>query len=750
MKYQLLAALLISLVVSASRAQDLSRHEADSISNALKTARQDTAHTHLLLKLAEFQMFKPGELKADLDSAAAFINQSRQLNAILKYPEDEGYILLEESYLANEYKDRAKGRQLLDTAIRILDKGQNHYIRGKAYAALADYFDINNPTEVPDRMRAFKQAIAAFKAGDYIEQEAYIYKMLAETDSSIETTEQELDQALALYNSIHYPELQGVYDLMSGVYIYRSNFAEALKWGLKSLETAKAVGDSTMQLCTIYNHIAIIYHRSRDTANAIKYYEESLRIAQRYNDKSTIYLLAHNIATLYLELQQPLPARDILQPIQKRYGAPDKRSGHTYYTFVADNLKIYTLLKQFQLAESYSRQLTTIENESQFIHDNLSDYYVALLEYFLASGEYTRMPPYLKKDEEMAKAYGNPRNIAKLHMLWFSYDTSQHNYQSAVDHLLKNYELYRTINTTARDRVYKELQVQFETKQKEDQIALLNKETQLQRSNVKQANLIRNFTLAGIVLTLVIIGLLFRQVRLKQRNNRIITHKNEQLENLVKEKEWLLKEVHHRVKNNLHTVNSLLRSQAAYLENDALKAIENSQHRIFAMSMIHQKLYQSDDIRTIDISLYLTEFIQYLSESFGPPAHIRIQSHIEPLKLDVSHAVPLGLIINETVTNSIKYAFPFGMRGAITIELSQIDSQVQLIVADDGIGLSHDPMHTNTRSLGMQLIKGLTRDLNGIVFFEVDHGTKITLRFPVAHAVTSSSYSPPSETIIHG
>jgi len=90
------------------------------------------------------------------------------------------------------------------------------------------------------------------------------------------------------------------------------------------------------------------------------------------------------------------------------------------------------------------------------------------------------------------------------------------------------------------------------------------------------------------------------------------------------------------------------------------------------------------------------------------------------------------------------------MRGAITIELSQIDSQVQLIVADDGIGLSHDPMHTNTRSLGMQLIKGLTRDLNGIVFFEVDHGTKITLRFPVAHAVTSSSYSPPSETIIHG
>ncbi|MDO6429775.1 histidine kinase dimerization/phosphoacceptor domain -containing protein [Flavitalea sp. BT771] len=721
---------LFNLIVFSATAQDLSRRDADSMLHALRTAGEDTAHIRLLLRLAEFEMFKPGERKADLDSADGFIRQARALNAVVKSPEDDGYIILEQSYLANEYKDRAKGRQLLEEAIRILDKGNNHFLRGKAYSALAGYFDINNSLEVPDRMRAFKQAIAAFKDGGYIMEEAYAYKMLAETDSSVEGTEQALNQSLSLYNSIHYTQLQGVYDLFASLYIFNGNFPEALKWGLKALKTAETVGDSSMQLCTINNHIAIIYELHRDSVNAIKYFTEALRIAERFDDKQTIYLLTHNIASIYFNLQQPLPARDLLQHIQERYGPPDKGSVITYYQFVSDALKVYTLSKQFQRAEPYYRQLAGIKNEDQFPKNNLSDFYVDILDYLLASGQYIRMLPYLEKDEVVAKAYGNPRNLARLHKLWFSYDTSRRDYKSAVDHMLQYDALYGTIYTQAKDRAIKELQVEFDTKKKEDQIALLNKEAMLEKAHVKQANLVKDFTLCGILLTLVIAGLLFRQNRLKQKNNRIILHKNELLEHLVTEKEWLLKEVHHRVKNNLHTVISLLRSQAAYLKNDALKAIENSQHRIYAMSMIHQRLYQSDDIKTIEISHYLSDLIQYLSDSFGPPANVRIRTHIQPLTLDVAQAVPIGLIINETVTNAFKYAFPFDMHGTITIELSQTGPLVQLMVADNGIGLSHDPVHTNTESLGIKLIMGLARDLKGHVRFETDQGTRITFKFP--------------------
>ena len=99
--------------------------------------------------------------------------------------------------------------------------------------------------------------------------------------------------------------------------------------------------------------------------------------------------------------------------------------------------------------------------------------------------------------------------------------------------------------------------------------------------------------------------------------NHLINQKNLELEFLVEEKEWLLKEVHHRVKNNLQTIICLLESQAAYLENDALKAIETSQNRIYTMSLIHQKLYQSENIQTIDMALYISELIQYLKDSFN-------------------------------------------------------------------------------------------------------------------------------------
>src|SRR6185436_5861909 len=111
---------------------------------------------------------------------------------------------------------------------------------------------------------------------------------------------------------------------------------------------------------------------------------------------------------------------------------------------------------------------------------------------------------------------------------------------------------------------------------------------------------------------------LFRQSRLRKRNNTVITHKNEQLQHFLTEKEWLLKEIHHRVKNNLQIVMSLLNSQSAFIENDAaLTAIHDSQHRVQAMSLIHQKLYGSENVSSIDMSFYIPELVSYLADSFN-------------------------------------------------------------------------------------------------------------------------------------
>jgi two-component sensor histidine kinase len=239
----------------------------------------------------------------------------------------------------------------------------------------------------------------------------------------------------------------------------------------------------------------------------------------------------------------------------------------------------------------------------------------------------------------------------------------------------------------------------------------------------------------------VIVALLYRQYLLKQQTNQTITHKNELLEHLVKEKEWLLKEVHHRVKNNLHTVICLLESQAVYLENDALKAVQTSQHRIYAMSLIHQKLYQSEDVKAIDMSVYVPEFVQYLEDSFDTRSQISVNLEIEPLQLSVSQAIPIALIINEAVTNSIKYAFPDKRPGIIVINMHQLNKQIRLTIADNGIGIDASIANaTSNTTLGLELMNGLSEDIRADIKFENDNGTKITILFRI-DTLDSSTYN---------
>ena len=156
---------------------------------------------------------------------------------------------------------------------------------------------------------------------------------------------------------------------------------------------------------------------------------------------------------------------------------------------------------------------------------------------------------------------------------------------------------------------------------KEQNIQLLTKQDQLQKSKLQQGAILRNISFAVVALLIIIMALLYNRYQLKQRTNRKlesqqseIAKQNLSLQHLVNEKEWLLKEIHHRVKNNLQIVMSLLNSQSAYIDNEpALTAIHDSQHRVHAMSLIHQKLYNSENVSSIDMSFYIRELVSYLS-----------------------------------------------------------------------------------------------------------------------------------------
>jgi len=200
----------------------------------------------------------------------------------------------------------------------------------------------------------------------------------------------------------------------------------------------------------------------------------------------------------------------------------------------------------------------------------------------------------------------------------------------------------------------------------------------------------------------------------------------------LKEKEMLLKEIHHRVKNNMQVISSLLFMQARAQKDETIKGIlQESQDRIKSIALVHEKLYQSTDLDRIDYTDYLRKITEHLFESYKiDPTIVKLHLNAEKAVLHIDKAVPCSLIINELISNSLKHAFPGGRKGVITIDFRKGVDNYILTYSDDGIGIPEGITFDRTDSMGMQLIKGLTKQINGSIALDRTVGTKYTITFP--------------------
>jgi PAS domain S-box-containing protein len=206
----------------------------------------------------------------------------------------------------------------------------------------------------------------------------------------------------------------------------------------------------------------------------------------------------------------------------------------------------------------------------------------------------------------------------------------------------------------------------------------------------------------------------------------------EQIKASLREKEVLLKEIHHRVKNNLQVISSLLYLQSKNIEDrEILEMFQDSQSRVRSMSLVHERLYQSQDLARIDFGEYIRNLANYLLGSYGADANvIQLKIHVDDVFLGVDTAITCGLIINELVSNCLKYAFPDGQAGEICIELrSDDESQFTLIVSDNGGGLPESLDFRDTRSLGLQLVNTLVDQLGGAIELDRSGGTAFKITF---------------------
>lgn len=216
----------------------------------------------------------------------------------------------------------------------------------------------------------------------------------------------------------------------------------------------------------------------------------------------------------------------------------------------------------------------------------------------------------------------------------------------------------------------------------------------------------------------------------------IKTAENKIKESLM-EKEVLLKEIHHRVKNNLQIISSLLNLQTRYVEGEeTINILKESQNRVKTMAIVHEKLYQSANLKDIDLKEYIENLVSDLFYSYGVKrGTIDLQIHVENLKMDIDTAIPCGLIINELVTNSLKYAFPpaygseFKNKGIIKIELKRLQDKLELIAADNGRGLPEYVDMENVETLGLKMVNILTNQLGGTLKLDRAGGTEFRIIF---------------------
>jgi two-component sensor histidine kinase len=212
----------------------------------------------------------------------------------------------------------------------------------------------------------------------------------------------------------------------------------------------------------------------------------------------------------------------------------------------------------------------------------------------------------------------------------------------------------------------------------------------------------------------------------------------EKIKKSLKEKEILLQEVHHRVKNNLQIISSILNLQTRSIKNPKfLDLIQETRYRIMSMSFIHDLLYQTTDFTNIDFSKYLQSITSNIMNTYTLNKNIDLKLDVESIFLNLDNAIPCGLIVNELITNVFKYAFPDDRKGEINIALKQINNKVVLSVADNGVGIKKQVDYKTTESLGFQLINSLVNQIDGDLAYENNNGTKFTVSFDAIKAINS-------------
>jgi two-component sensor histidine kinase len=534
---------------------------------------------------------------------------------------------------------------------------------------------------------------------------------------------------------------------------------------MEKLDSAEAVLNAAKSklpepdLAFLNTQLGYVYERRGLLDKAADFALESLRLGTRLNDKRAIAMSYSDLSNLFWKqskyetgLEYGLKSLEIFE----ERGINDLDYDFTLYV-VGNN---YLELKNYTEALKYYEHAIVIGERYGF-YNNLSDIYISVIDLYAYLGKFTEAEEaatnalkyadlltnkfmemrawlsigklqnlegkYIAAIESLTKCitiatekFGDKFYLSQAYETLGKAHAGNHQYREAYQAFAEYDKLKSEVFTAEADERISKLKTEFEVADKEGTILL--QETMIKRQRTNQ-------TLISIItaLLLLLLILFYKAIQINRKKNRLLQRKNE-------EKEFLLKEIHHRVKNNLEMVSSLLALQSARIKDPKiLDAMHQSQHRVQCMSMIHQKLYLGKNLSAIEMKDYFKELADYVIHSFGAERQVTVDIEMNPLELDVDMAIPIGLIVNELLTNSLKYAFPNQKPGKIQISLKETNRVLQLDVIDNGIG-KLEVEHVKGTGFGSHLVDLLTEQLDGKMKLNTQKGRSVSIQFQLHKA----------------
>ncbi|MEQ9405450.1 MAG: histidine kinase dimerization/phosphoacceptor domain -containing protein [Cyclobacteriaceae bacterium] len=478
------------------------------------------------------------------------------------------------------------------------------------------------------------------------------------------------------------------------------------------LEAEKVYLDINDQrnLGILYNNLGIIYRSTKKYELAKETYQKSLVIKRKRDDIAGIMNTLSNLSSVNQYLKDFESARIASEEVIEL--AKTNQNRGAYLAELINLGKIHLATEKPDLALTlYEEAGSLLSEESPYtfkihIFQQLSSFYVD-------RKELNKAKNYLDRVEELLTE--EHLEVAMNHYLTsVDYYRMKNDSKSALEALQKAFEIRESLFDNEVLEKTTELEQLYKKDKRENEISRLNSENEIQSLNLARQEQERN---GLIILSILVIGVavlfyvLFRQKRKS-----------------LAERETLLKEIHHRVKNNLQIISSLLNLQAGSLEDEAAAdAVKEGQYRVRSMALIHEKLYKESDLRGVDVLDYLQNLLGELFAAFGVDRdRIGFNVNTNGIKMDIDTVIPLGLIITELITNSLKYAFDKSSDGLIEIKMEESDGRLNVIVADNGSGTTKQRLESSN-SFGWKMIKSLSRKLKADIDITNNNGTMVQL-----------------------